>query len=57
VFIKERTNILAVTVDDKNIDKKKAFCEANNAKLVVLPKSLSFKPISTTEIRERILKE
>ena len=56
-FIKEKANILAVTVDDKNIDKKKAFCEANNAKLVVLPKSLSFKPISTTEIRERILKE
>lgn len=56
-FIKESANILVVTEDDKNIEKKKAFCELNNAKLVVLPKSLLFKPISTTEIRERILKE
>ncbi|HPM86138.1 MAG TPA: hypothetical protein PLI99_03495 [archaeon] len=48
---------MAVTEDDENIEKKKAFCELNNAKLVVLPKSLLFKPISTTEIRERILKE
>jgi cytidyltransferase-like protein len=56
-FIKEKANILATTTDDKNFEKKKLFCEANNAKLVILPKSLSFKPISTTEIRERILKE
>lgn len=56
-FIKEKANILAVTIDDKNIEKKRAFCEENNAKLVVLPKSFSFKPISTTEIRERILKD
>ena len=56
-FVKEGVNILAVTEDDKNIEKKRAFCEANNAKLVVLPKSLLFKPISTTEIRERLLSE
>jgi len=56
-FIKEKANILAVTIDDKNIEKKRVFCEANKAKLVILPKSLSFKPISTTELRERILKE
>ncbi len=56
-FIKEKVNILAVTTDDRNIEKKRAFCEENNAKLVVLPKSLLFKPISTTEIRERIIKD
>ena len=56
-FVKEGANILAVTEDDKNIEKKRVFCEEFGAKLVVLPKSLSFKPISTTEIRERILKE
>lgn len=55
-FLREKANILAVTVDDKNIEKKKAFCESHNAKLVVLPKSLSFNQISTTEIRERISK-
>lgn len=54
-FIKEKADILVVTIDDKNIEKKKAFCEENNAKLIVLDKSLDFKPISTTEIRERIL--
>ena len=52
---KEKADILVVTIDDKNIEKKKAFCEENNAKLIVLDKSLDFKPISTTEIRERIL--
>ena len=53
-FIKEGANILASTEDDKYSKEKRAFCKENNAEYVQLPKSLSFKQISTTEIREKI---
>ncbi|MFA6065201.1 MAG: adenylyltransferase/cytidyltransferase family protein [archaeon] len=56
-FIRIKPDILAVTVDDKNIEQKRAFCEEHGAKLIVLPKSLGFEQISTTELRKRICEE
>ncbi|VVB74822.1 FAD synthase [uncultured archaeon] len=53
-FLKAKPDILAVTEDDKHAEKKKALCAQIGAKYVVLPKSLSFEKISTTELRERI---
>ena len=53
-FIKEGANILATTEDDKHKEAKEKFCKENNAELIVLPKTLGFKKISTTEIREKI---
>ncbi len=38
----------------KQAEKKKALCALVGAKYVVLPKSLSFEKISTTELRKRI---
>ena len=57
-FLRMRPDILVVTSDDKNVAIKQALCDKVGAKLVVLPKSLSGRlgPISTTQIRERILK-
>lgn len=56
-FIKEKANILASTIDDKHAKEKKVFCKEHNAEYIQLPKTLGFKPISTTEIRKRILGE
>ncbi len=56
-FIRIKPSILAVTEDDKNIERKRAFCEEHGAKLVVLPKSLGFEKISTTDLRKRICEE
>lgn len=46
-----KPDILAVTEDDKNIDKKKKLCEEFNVKLVVLPKNISTEEkVSTSSI-------
>jgi cytidyltransferase-like protein len=54
-FIKEGIDILASTEDDKNAEAKRKFCEEHNAKYIQLPKTLGFKKISTSEIRDRII--
>ena len=56
-FIAEKANILASTEDDKHAEAKKAFCKEHGAEYVQLPKTLKFKPISTTQMRERICGE
>jgi len=53
-FLRTKPDILAVTEDDKYAEKKKALCAQIGAKYIVLPKSLSFEKISTTDIRKRI---
>lgn len=53
-FIKARPDFLVSTIDDKNADKKKAFCHTHGAQYIQIGKGLSFKPISTTDIRRRI---
>jgi len=53
-FLRIKPNILAVTDDDKYAEKKKALCAQVGAKYVVLPKSLAFEKISTTQLRDRI---
>lgn len=52
----ERPDILAVTEDDKNIESKKSLCELLGIELVVLKKDNPVTQISTTEIRNNILK-
>ena len=52
-FLKIKPDILVSTDDDKHAEEKKKFCEIHGAKYVQLPKSLSFKKIST-EIRKDI---
>jgi cytidyltransferase-like protein len=54
-FIRLKPDLLVSTIDDKNAEKKKEFCHSHGAKYIQIGKNLSFKPISTTEIRERIL--
>jgi cytidyltransferase-like protein len=56
-FLRIKPQILAITEDDKHIERKRAFCKEHGAELVVLPKSLNFEKISTTELRQRILEE
>ena len=53
-FLRIRPAVLAVTDDDKYADLKKALCAETGTEYVVLPKSLSYSPISTTEIIRRI---
>lgn len=53
-FLLEKPDILAVTQDDKNAEKKKSLCAQIGAKYVVLQKSNRFAPVSTTSIREKI---
>jgi len=56
-FLKEKPNFLVVTADDRFGDQKRALCAKVGAKYVQLPKTPpKFPPISTTEIRQRILK-
>lgn len=56
-FIRLKPDILVSTIDDKNADKKKEFCKLYGAQYIQIGKDLSFKPISTTDIRKRITGE
>lgn len=49
-FLNIKPDILAVTEDDKYAQEKTALCEQVGAQYVVLPKTLNFEKISTTEI-------
>jgi cytidyltransferase-like protein len=49
-FLRIKPNILAVTEDDKYGEQKTALCKQIGAEYVVLPKTLNFEKISTTEI-------
>ncbi|MHB8904159.1 MAG: adenylyltransferase/cytidyltransferase family protein [Patescibacteria group bacterium] len=49
-FLKLKPDILAVTEDDKYGAEKTALCKEIGAEYVVLPKTLNFEKISTTEI-------
>jgi cytidyltransferase-like protein len=53
-FLRVRPQILAVTEDDRYAEKKRALCAEAGARYVVLPKTLPFDPISTTEIVRRV---
>jgi cytidyltransferase-like protein len=53
-FLRIRPKILAVTEDDRYGEQKKALCARIGARCVVLPKTLPFDPISTTEIVRRV---
>ena len=54
-FTEGNYDVLAVTEDDVNIKHKRAFVERLGKMLVVLPKTCSLPPVSTTAIRETIL--
>lgn len=56
-FLRLKPDILVSTTDDRHAEKKKSFCAEHGAEYVQLGKTLSFQPISTTEIRERIMRE
>jgi len=43
-------DILAVTEDDNNIEQKRLFCDQNSLELVMLKKTSSLPPVSTTSI-------
>jgi cytidyltransferase-like protein len=49
-FLRTRPNILAVTEDDKYEKEKRALCAEVGAEYVVLPKTLNYEKISTSEI-------
>lgn len=49
-FLRIKPDILAVTDDDKYSEKKKKLCESIGAKYVILPKTLGFEQVSTTQI-------
>ncbi|HLP86300.1 MAG TPA: adenylyltransferase/cytidyltransferase family protein [Candidatus Paceibacterota bacterium] len=53
-FLRIKPDILAVTEDDKYSEQKRKLCDQIGAKYTVLPKTLNFKPISTTEIIKNI---
>ena len=52
-FLKMRPQILAVTEDDHYAPEKKQLCATIHAQYVCLPKSLTYEPISTTQILQR----
>ena len=55
-FLKEKPTFLVVTSDDKFEKEKRELCVQAGAQYVKLPKTPpKFLPISTTEIRERII--
>ncbi len=56
-FVRLKPDILVSTIDDRNTEKKKEFCLTHGAQYIQIGKDLSFKPISTTDIRRRILGE
>ncbi|HEY9187459.1 MAG TPA: adenylyltransferase/cytidyltransferase family protein [Bacteroidota bacterium] len=49
-FLRIKPDILAVTEDDKYGEQKKKLCALTNTKYVVLPKTLNYEKISTSEI-------
>jgi len=49
-FLRTKPQILAVTEDDKYENEKKELCAQVGAEYVVLPKTLNYEKISTTEI-------
>jgi len=49
-FLRIKPDVLAVTGDDKYTSEKIALCQEIGAQYVVLPKTLNFEKISTTEI-------
>ena len=51
---KSAPSILAITEDDKNVDRKREFCAQYNVALVVLPKRSGLAPVSTTSILAQI---
>ena len=53
-FLKIKPDILAVTEDDKYGEQKMQLCAEIGAKYIILPKTLDFKKISTTEIIKNI---
>lgn len=53
-FLRIKPDILAVTEDDKYAEQKTALCKQIGAKYIVLPKTLDFDKISTTEIINNI---
>jgi cytidyltransferase-like protein len=53
-FLEEKPNILVVTEDDKYSAWKKELCQQIGAQYEVLPKSLEYQKISTTDIINRI---
>jgi cytidyltransferase-like protein len=55
-ILKDKSDILAVTEDDKHKEEKKEFCKEHGIKFVILPKRNAVTQISTTAIRERVKK-
>lgn len=55
-FLRIKPDILAVTEDDKYGEQKIKLCEEVGAKYIVLPKSLDFDKVSTTDIINGIKK-
>jgi len=53
-FLRIKPDILAVTDDDKYSKQKIELCNQIGAKYIILPKTLDFKKISTTEIIKNI---
>ena len=49
-FLRIKPDILAVTDDDKFGEEKKKLCKQTNTKYVVLPKTLNYEKVSTTDI-------
>ncbi|MCL5781982.1 MAG: adenylyltransferase/cytidyltransferase family protein [Patescibacteria group bacterium] len=49
-----KPNILAVTDDDRHIDKKREFCKKYSIELVILPKRNLLTRTSTTQVRNNI---
>ena len=49
-FLRIKPDVLVVTEDDKYAKEKTALCQAIGAEYVILPKTLNFEKISTTEI-------
>lgn len=53
-FLRIKPDILVVTDDDKYSEKKKDLCRQVGVEYIVLPKTLNFEKISTTEIIKNI---
>lgn len=49
-FLRVKPDVLAVTEDDKFAEQKIALCQEVGSEYVVLPKTLNFEKVSTTEI-------
>jgi len=53
-LLRMKPDMLVSTSDDKNIEAKKELCKSIGCKYVTLDKSLKYKPLSTTEIINKI---